>query len=247
MRAAGLGVPHSRWGIDPDGVAVGRRCRARWIVGADGGHSAVRRWAGLDACRYDSRRFGFPPPLRVAPWSDYMEIHWGDDCQLYVTPVRADEVCVVLISRDLRLRLDDALPQFPEVERRLRCAAGRTGARRRHRLAPAEVGIPRQRGAGGRRLGLGGRDHRAKASACCSSRPRALADALAAGDLALYQAEHRRIGRRPAFMADLMLLLDGRRAAVAALRAWRPWPPIRLSSHACWPLHVGRIRLEPRL
>jgi flavin-dependent dehydrogenase len=36
----------------------------------------------------------------------------------------------------------------------------------------------------------------------------ALADALEAGDLRLYQAEHRRLARRPAFMADFMLLLD---------------------------------------
>jgi len=38
-----------------------------------------------------------------------------------------------------------------------------------------------------------------------------LAHALEAGDLDLYQAEHRRIGKRPKFMADLMLLLDRRR------------------------------------
>jgi flavin-dependent dehydrogenase len=39
----------------------------------------------------------------------------------------------------------------------------------------------------------------------------ALASTLEAGDLSRYQAEHRRIGRRPEWMADLMLLLDRRR------------------------------------
>jgi flavin-dependent dehydrogenase len=39
----------------------------------------------------------------------------------------------------------------------------------------------------------------------------ALAAALEKGDLASYQAEHRRIGRHPEFMADMMLLLDQRR------------------------------------
>jgi hypothetical protein len=38
----------------------------------------------------------------------------------------------------------------------------------------------------------------------------ALADALESGDLALYQEEHRRLARRPAFMAKIMLVLDGR-------------------------------------
>jgi hypothetical protein len=36
----------------------------------------------------------------------------------------------------------------------------------------------------------------------------ALADALVSEDLAAYQAEHRRLARRPAFMAGLMLMLD---------------------------------------
>jgi hypothetical protein len=39
----------------------------------------------------------------------------------------------------------------------------------------------------------------------------ALAAALEKGDLTSYQVEHRRIGRRPEFMADMMLLLDQRR------------------------------------
>ncbi len=55
-----------------------------------------------------------------------MEIHWGQDCQLYVTPISAGEVCVVLISRDQRLRLDEALPRFPEVARRLGAAGAAT-------------------------------------------------------------------------------------------------------------------------
>jgi hypothetical protein len=39
----------------------------------------------------------------------------------------------------------------------------------------------------------------------------ALALALEAGDLSQYEAAHRRIAQRPEFMADLMLMLDGRR------------------------------------
>src|ERR1035437_5132300 len=91
-------------------------------AGAEAGHWPVRRWAGLDACHHESRRFGFRRHYRVAPWSQYMEIHWGDGCQLYITPVADEEVCVVLISRNQHLRLEDALPGFPAVERRLAAA-----------------------------------------------------------------------------------------------------------------------------
>src|ERR1035437_2806187 len=154
-------------GITPEGVlADGRLVRARWIAGADGGDSPVRRWAGLDACHHESRRFGFRRHYAVAPWSEYMEIHWGDGCQLYITPVASAEVCVVLISRDHRLRLEDALPGFPEVERRLSAAAptnlergGVTASRRlnavhRGNEAAPQRRPPRQCGAGGRRFRL---------------------------------------------------------------------------------------------
>src|ERR1039458_10313215 len=68
-------------GITAEGVmADDRLVRARWIAGADGGNSPVRRWAGLDACHHESRRFGFRRHYAVAPWSEYMEIHWGDGC-----------------------------------------------------------------------------------------------------------------------------------------------------------------------
>jgi hypothetical protein len=53
----------------------------------------------------------------------------------------------------------------------------------------------------------------------------ALAAALEAGDLGLYQAQHRRIGRRPEFLAGLMLLLDqrrGLRSRVIRAMAGRP-------------------------
>src|SRR5260370_39335758 len=118
-------------GITPDGVlADDRLVRARWIAGADGSHSPVRRWAGLDACHHQSRRFGFRRHYCAAPWSEHMEIHWCDGCQLYITPIAAEEVCVVLISRDHRLRLEGALPGFPDVQRRLG-AAGPTNLGRR--------------------------------------------------------------------------------------------------------------------
>lgn len=38
----------------------------------------------------------------------------------------------------------------------------------------------------------------------------ALAEAMAAGDLSQYGEAHRRLSRRPAFMARLMLMMDGR-------------------------------------
>jgi 2-polyprenyl-6-methoxyphenol hydroxylase-like FAD-dependent oxidoreductase len=227
-------------GLAPEGVlADGRLVRARWIVGADGGRSAVRQWAGLDACRRDTRRFGFRRHYRLAPWSEFMEIHWGEGCQLYITPVSAEEVCVVLISRDPRLRLEAALPGFPEVERRLRGAGpatrergGITASRRLESVFRGRVALVGD--------ASGSVDAITGEGLCLLFQQAvALAGALEAGDLAGYQAEHRRIGRRPALMADLMLMLDrrgGLRRRTLHAMAHDPRLFARLLA-----MHVGRL------
>ena len=92
---------------------------ARWIIGADGGNSRVRRWASLDAVRSESHRYGFRRHYRVRPWTDFVEVYWGPGCQMYVTGVAHDEILIGLLTRDPRMRLKDALPHFPELERKL--------------------------------------------------------------------------------------------------------------------------------
>ncbi|WP_321473612.1 NAD(P)/FAD-dependent oxidoreductase [uncultured Paludibaculum sp.] len=183
---------------------------ARFIVGADGAASAVRRWAGLDARLRDSHRFGFRRHFQVTPWTDHVEVHWASGCQIYVTPVAADQVNVALLSRSSDLRLDQALPLFPDLAQRLRGAVpasaerGSISASRRLRRAchghvaligDASGSVDAVTGEG---LSL------------AFQQALALASAMELDDLGLYQAAHTRIRRRPALMADLMLLMDQR-------------------------------------
>lgn len=199
-------------GISDAGVQVGDRLvRARWIVGADGSHSTVRGWAGLDADHGASRRYGFRRHYRVADPGDFMEIHWGDHCQLYITPVAPQEICVVLISRDQRLRLTDALPGFPEVNARLAAAeplnlerGGVTVSRRLREVSRGNVALVGD--------ASGSVDAITGDGLCLLfQQSTALAGCFAAGSLDGYHAAHRRIGRRPEYMSRLMLMLDGRR------------------------------------
>lgn len=221
-RAADLGV-QLLWG-----TCVGRQSdlsHCRWIVGADGQHSLVRREARLDTARSIVTRFGFRRHYRLAPWTDVVEVYWGARCQVYVTPVGPDEIGVALLARDSHLRLDAALREFPALERRLRSA----------RLTTAERGAPTvsrrlPRVFRGRTVLIG--DASGSVDAITGDglslsflQAHALADSLAHGDLNSYQAEHRRLARNPAIMAKALLLLDRfpwlRRAVFHSLQ-WEP-------------------------
>jgi 2-polyprenyl-6-methoxyphenol hydroxylase-like FAD-dependent oxidoreductase len=232
--AAAMGIRFA-WGTD---VTALDAIRARWIVGADGGLSRVRQWADLEASTRHSVRFGFRRHYRMAPWSEYMEIHWSPRGQLYITPVGPEELCVVLISSDPHYRLEAALPQFPKVAARLAEAAWdgseRGGASVTRRLRSVSRGNVALIGDAS-----GSVDAVTGEGLCLLfQQAAALASALAAGDLALYRKEHRRIGRRPAFMADFMLLLDGRdRFRKRVLRAFAAQPELFGGMLAA---HVGR-------
>lgn len=203
-RATELGVT-LRWGTP---VAETSDVSCRWIVAADGQHSRVRLAAGLDGARRKSRRFGFRRHYQIAPWTDYVEVHWGPGLQVYVTPIARDEVCVALLCRNPHLRLDDALPHFEQLRRRLQgvaySSAERGAVTRSRRLRRVYRGSTILIGDAS-----GSVDAITGEGLCLSFRQAiALADALRSGDLAAYQKEHRRIFRRPMLMGDLMLSLD---------------------------------------
>jgi flavin-dependent dehydrogenase len=195
-------------GISNEGAVVdGGLIRSRWIIGADGENSQIRRWSGLDPVTYYARRFGFRKHFCVKPWSDRVEVYWGRAGQFYVTPVGPHEICAVLLSRNRHQRIDHALAEFPELRNRLADA-----------VADAErgaVSVSRQLRHvvhGGVALigdASGSVDAITGEGLCLAFRQaEALAVALEAGDLQSYEAEHQRSFRRPALMARLMLSMD---------------------------------------
>jgi flavin-dependent dehydrogenase len=241
-RAAAVGV-NLLWqtvvtGLHPEGVWLGSNLvRSRWIVGADGAHSRVRQWAGLDRHVNHQQRFAFRRHYRVSPWTSCMELHWGTNCQLYVTPVASDEICVAAISRDSRLRLDAAIAEFPEVASRLE-GLERTSSERGAVSATRKLRrVYRERTA---LLGdaSGSVDAITGEGLCLSFRQAILlSECFAAGNLNRYQARHRSLARRPALMSWLMLTLehgDSFRQRVMQAFATEPQTFARMLA-----LHVG--------
>lgn len=98
---------------DPFGVSAAG-IRAKWLVGADGLHSAVRRAVGIDAVAGTPRRYGVRWHYTVPAWSEFVEVHWSRWGEAYVTPVEPDLVGVAILSRH-----KPELAWFPRLERRL--------------------------------------------------------------------------------------------------------------------------------
>jgi flavin-dependent dehydrogenase len=229
-------------GLHSEGVLIGKDkdlMRSRWIVGADGGHSLVRRWSGLDRYRCDRTRFAFRRHYRITPWTDCMELHWGPKCQMYVTPIANDEICVAVVSQNPHLRLDAALPGFSEMASRLRGAEvsslerGATSSTRKLlRVYQGRVALVGD--------ASGSVDSITGEGLCLSFRQaQVLAQCFATGDLRRYQQEHRKLAMRPAMMARLMLTLDWKTSLrQRVMRAFNSDPRLFSTMLA---MHVGEL------
>jgi menaquinone-9 beta-reductase len=191
-----------------DDLAVnGTTMRPAFIVAADGQNSALRRQAGLHELTREIRRYAVRRHYRTAPWSAFMELYWGNKSQLYITPVGREEVCVVAMSQT-KMRLDDVLAQFPQLQDRL--AAAERSSRDMGALSVSRS----LRRVCNQRVALvgdasGSVDSITGEGLCLAfQQALILPEALACGDLERYESEHRRLTRLPGRMASLMLTLD---------------------------------------
>ncbi len=213
QRAEESGV-RLRWGTRADLRPNGEVCleghpvRHRYLIGADGEASRVRRWAGLEAGHILSRRLGFRRHYRLPPWSRHVEVHWGQLGQAYVTPVGEDEVCVAAVTRHRGLCFDDLLEDIPYLRQALsgaeaigRDRGAATTTRRLRRVTRGKIALIGD--ASGSADAITG-----EGLASTFREALLLGRALARDCIADYEAGHPRILRLPQAMASLILTLD---------------------------------------
>jgi len=216
-------------GINRQGVRLGNGfVPARWIIGADGGGSRIRKWAELEDKLRRTGRMAVRRHYRLKPWSEYMEIHWARCAQAYVTPIGGQEVCVVVMGdQGEEVTFERVLRELPSLAQRLdgaelgsRERGAVTVMHRLHRVARGNVGLVGDASGGvdaitGEGLRLAFRQ------------AAALADAIVNGDLTEYERTHAALQQRPSRMGKLMVELGRRESARArVMRAFGARPEL---------------------
>ena len=214
-RAEQMGVA-LHWGVKPIGfdgshlVVRGEPVPSQFVVAADGLHSALRRASGLHQPKQQRVRYGFRRHYAVAPWSPYVELHWGQRSQLYITPISAEQVGIAILSEEPGLRLEAALREFPEIGQRIRGVPALSTERgsvtmlRRFRRV-CRPGLALIGDASGSVDAITG-----EGLSLAFRQALLLAQAFERGALAAYERSHRALLRRPERMARLLLALAAR-------------------------------------
>lgn len=214
-------------GVHPDGVELDSGVvRARWVIGADGKHSRIRRSLGIDSPPLH-RRIGLRRHYEIQPWSEFVEVHWSTGCEAYVTPVGKNLVCIAMLVDDPSLRFDGALARFPELSRRLgqspRASADRgdvTIVRRSPRVVNGRVALVGE--ASGSVDAITG-----EGITLALQQSVALVEALTRNDLGVYARRYRRLMRLPDRMSAVLLAIDRRpKLRRRSLRMLAGFPPL---------------------
>ena len=113
--------------------------QARLLIGADGLHSRIRRALGLAGepgagenpvtKSTAPRRWGARRHFDIAPWSDFVEVYWGDHIEAYITPGGPRTLGVAFLWNPDKFPaaggpalFDSLLQAFPELQERLKGA-----------------------------------------------------------------------------------------------------------------------------
>jgi 2-polyprenyl-6-methoxyphenol hydroxylase-like FAD-dependent oxidoreductase len=94
--------------------------RGRLLVAADGLASAVRRREGLEISPAGAPRYGLRRHFARAPWTDAVEVHFGEGAEAYVTPAGPGRVGIAFLCEEAtRAGFAALLAGFPALRARV--------------------------------------------------------------------------------------------------------------------------------
>jgi len=174
-----------------------------FLIAADGLHSPVRRMLGLDRPADGRRRFGLRVHVEMAPWTPYVEVHWGARSEAYVTPVGEELIGVAVLSEQ-QVPFDRLLAEHPLLKERLgRRPLSRTrgaGPLRQRSTARTQGRVLLVGDAAGYVDALTG-----EGIALGLAHARAAVDAVVAGRPEEYEATYKKLGRRHELLTQTLL------------------------------------------
>lgn len=233
------------WRASPRGVEIdiegGAVTASLLVLAAGAALSPASRGDRVSAPSSPGRhlRRGMVQHFRLAPWSELVEIYWGERAEAYVTPVSPDEVGVALLWSDDGqtdpFAFDRLMARFPRLERRLHGAtvvspplsAGPFLTRPPPDVSPRTVLVGDAAGTVDPILGEGLSLSLSAAEALGHILPEAIV-AGAPGELALqaYRNASRQALAWPMVLSRALIMLSRhprvRRATFSAARRW-PW------------------------
>ena len=227
--------------------------RPRYVVAADGLRSPLRQELGLAGRpeQPSKRRYGVRRHFAVAPWTDCVEVHWGQDAngcrfEAYVTPVADDEVGVAFLWSGRKAGFDELLGELPALRRRLDGAKERsrdlgTGPLRQRVRGVVRGNVALVGDAAGYVDAITGEGlsvalHQAHELAC----------AIESDDLSRYERRCRQVDRTARWLSELLLALQRRpNLRRHALRALQRDPTLFERFLAVHVRHVPLSRLMP--
>jgi 2-polyprenyl-6-methoxyphenol hydroxylase-like FAD-dependent oxidoreductase len=108
----------------------------RFLIGADGRRSTVRRLTGLEApAPGRQKRLGVRQHLALSPWSTYVEVWWQRGIEAYITPSGSQQIEVAFLWDQAQFRcharqgLHGFAAAFPELAARIQHATTRSALR----------------------------------------------------------------------------------------------------------------------
>lgn len=113
---------------DAEGVTLrtggGDAVTVDYVLACDGLHSPTARRLGLSSPHSAGRkkRYGLRQHFRLPPWSEFIDVHYTEKAEIYITPVADDEVGVAILG-EKGLSLSKALSAVPQLEERLHHAS----------------------------------------------------------------------------------------------------------------------------